>query len=50
MEELRDVLLPLSPHSFDLMLEDEIKLLKSEKNVRLAGSRSEGLGDNVELF
>ena len=50
MEELRDVLLPLSPHSYDLMLEAEVKLSKTDKNVRLAGSTSEGLGDNVELF
>jgi methyl-accepting chemotaxis protein len=50
MEELSDVLLPLSPHSYDQMLEAEVKLSKTDKNVRLPGSTSEGMGDNVELF
>jgi hypothetical protein len=44
------VLLPLSSHSYDLMLEAGVKLLKSDKNVRTPGGRSEGLGENVELF
>lgn len=49
-EELRDVLLPLSPNSYDLMLEAEVKLSKADKNVRTPGGRSEGLGENVEFF
>ena len=50
MEELHEILLPLSSDSYDRMLEAQVKLSKSDTNVRIAGSRSEGLGDNVELF